>query len=185
MHISFALHVFSQTHAQYAEFYQGSLAVSWWFVCNGLVNAPLLLNFFFQWFFQAIQGPVLLFSSIIIFTDDRTPWMRDQPIARPVPKHMTTQTQNKHIHTPNIHALNVIRTHDPSVRASEDSLCLCPRGYCDRLCYCMLVITTLYLCSLLYLQYFSAIRDHHQVYLMIRMNCYAVTIISCTEGVWI
>jgi hypothetical protein len=30
-----------------------------------------------------------------------------------------------------IHALNRIRTHDPSVRASEDSSCLRPRGHCD------------------------------------------------------
>jgi hypothetical protein len=40
--------------------------------------------------------------------------------------------QHKHIHTPNIHALSGIRTHDPSVRASEDNSCLRPRGYCDR-----------------------------------------------------
>jgi hypothetical protein len=30
-----------------------------------------------------------------------------------------------------IHALSWIRTHDPSVRASKDSLCLRPRGHCD------------------------------------------------------
>jgi hypothetical protein len=40
--------------------------------------------------------------------------------------------QNKHINTPNIHALSGIRTHDPSVQANEDSSCLRPRGYCDR-----------------------------------------------------
>jgi hypothetical protein len=40
--------------------------------------------------------------------------------------------QNKRIHTPNIHALSGIRTHDPRVRASEDSSCLRPRGYYDR-----------------------------------------------------
>jgi hypothetical protein len=34
--------------------------------------------------------------------------------------------------TPNTHALNGIRTHDPRVRASEDSSCLRPRGHCDR-----------------------------------------------------
>jgi hypothetical protein len=32
------------------------------------------------------------------FTDGRTPWTSDQLIARPLPKHGTTQTQNKHIH---------------------------------------------------------------------------------------
>jgi hypothetical protein len=39
--------------------------------------------------------------------------------------------QDKHIihaHSTDIH----VRTHDPSVRASEDSSCLRPRGHCDR-----------------------------------------------------
>jgi hypothetical protein len=31
-----------------------------------------------------------------------------------------------------IHTLSGIRTHDPSVRASEDSSCLRPRGHCNR-----------------------------------------------------
>jgi hypothetical protein len=31
-----------------------------------------------------------------------------------------------------IHALSGIRTHDPSVPASEDSSCLRPRGHCNR-----------------------------------------------------
>jgi hypothetical protein len=41
--------------------------------------------------------------------------------------------QHKHrinAHT-DIHALSGIRDYDPSVRASEDSSCLRPRGYCD------------------------------------------------------
>jgi hypothetical protein len=62
-----------------------------------------------------------------------TPWTGDQPLVRPLLKHRRTQTQNKRIHTPNTHALSGIRTHDPSVRASEESSCLRPRGYCDRL----------------------------------------------------
>jgi hypothetical protein len=32
-----------------------------------------------------------------------------------------------------MHALNEIRNHDPSFWAGEDSSCLRPRGYCDRL----------------------------------------------------
>jgi hypothetical protein len=40
--------------------------------------------------------------------------------------------QNKRIHISNIHALSGIRTHDPSVRASEESSWLRSRGYCDR-----------------------------------------------------
>jgi hypothetical protein len=36
-----------------------------------------------------------------------------------------------HLHNTDIHALSGTRTHDPSVRASEDSSCLRPRGHCD------------------------------------------------------
>jgi hypothetical protein len=50
-------------------------------------------------------------------TVGRTPWTRDQPVAR--------QTD--------VHALSGIRTPSSSVRAGEDSSCLRPRGHCDRL----------------------------------------------------
>jgi hypothetical protein len=90
-------------------------------------------QFFLQWLFQPIQGPGLFFSSVIIFTCGRTPLSSDQFVARPLSKHRTTQTQNKLIHTPNIRVLSGIRTHDPSVRASDESSYLRPRGYCDRL----------------------------------------------------
>jgi hypothetical protein len=67
------------------------------------------------------------------FTDGRTPWTGDQLVARPLPEHRTTQTQNKHIRTRNINALCGIRIHDPVFRAREDSTCLTPLGYRDRL----------------------------------------------------
>jgi hypothetical protein len=35
------------------------------------------------------------FSFVIQHTFDRTPWTVDQPVARPLPTHRTTQTQNK------------------------------------------------------------------------------------------
>jgi hypothetical protein len=83
------------------------------------------LQFYFS---LALQPPLALpsafFSFVIIFTDGRTPWTSDKFVARPLPKHRTTQTQNKHIHTPNINALCGIRTHDQCCRASEDSTCL-------------------------------------------------------------
>jgi hypothetical protein len=47
--------------------------------------------------------------------------------------------QHKHrinAHT-DIRALNGIRTHDPSIQASEDSSCRGPRGHCDRLFYAL------------------------------------------------
>jgi hypothetical protein len=62
--------------------------------------------------------PLLQFRNHF-YTDGRTPWMSDQPVAKPLPTHKTT-----HI---DIHALSRIQTHDPSVRASEDSSCLRPR----------------------------------------------------------
>jgi hypothetical protein len=35
------------------------------------------------------------FSFLIFYTVGRTPWTGDQPVARPLPTHRTTQTQNK------------------------------------------------------------------------------------------
>jgi hypothetical protein len=66
------------------------------------------------------------------FTDGRTPLTRDQLDARSLPKRRTTQTQNKRIHTPNIHAFCGIRTYNPCFRESEDSTWLRPLGYRDR-----------------------------------------------------
>jgi hypothetical protein len=66
------------------------------------------------------------------FTDCRNPWTGGQLVVKPLPKHRTTQTQNKHIHIPNIHALCGIRTHDPGFQASEDSACLRQHDYRDR-----------------------------------------------------
>jgi hypothetical protein len=63
----------------------------------------------------------------------KTSWTGDQPVA----SHYLHTGQHKHrinIHTV-IHAPSVIRTHDPSVWAEEDSSCLRPRGHCDRLKY--------------------------------------------------
>jgi hypothetical protein len=75
--------------------------------------------------------PLLQFRNNF-YTDGRTPWTSDQPVARTLPKHRITQTYNKRMHTPDTHVLSGIRTHDSSVRASEDSSCFRPRGYCDR-----------------------------------------------------
>jgi hypothetical protein len=61
----------------------------------------------------------------LFWTFDRTPWAGDQPVARPLPtQENTTRTY--------IHASSGIQTHDPSVRAAEDSSCLRLRGHWDR-----------------------------------------------------
>jgi hypothetical protein len=75
-------------------------------------------------FSLALQLPWALASDFQFhdyFTDGRTPWTSDQLVERPLPKYRTTQTQNKHIHISNIHALCRIRTHDPGFRANEGS----------------------------------------------------------------
>jgi hypothetical protein len=88
---------------------------------------------FFLHLLYSSLGPWPLISQFLDhFTDGRTPWTSDQLVARPLPNHRTTQTQNKHIHILNIHALCGIQTHDPGFRVSEDSSCLRPVGYRDR-----------------------------------------------------
>jgi hypothetical protein len=93
---------------------------------------------YIHWLYSPFEPWPLLFSFMITFTDRRTPWTSDQLVAGPLLKHRTTQTHNKHIHTPNIYTLCGTRTHDPSCRASEDSSCLRPLGYCDRHIYIFL-----------------------------------------------
>jgi hypothetical protein len=39
------------------------------------------------------------FSFLIFYTVGRTPCTGDQPVARPLPRHRTTQTQNKRTQT--------------------------------------------------------------------------------------
>jgi hypothetical protein len=73
-------------------------------------------SFFFHLLYSPLGPWPLLFQFHDLFTDGRTPWTSDQLVAWPLPKHRTPQTQNKHIHTPNIHALCGIRTHDPGYR---------------------------------------------------------------------
>jgi hypothetical protein len=48
---------------------------------------------------QPFDGPLPLFSFLIIYTVGRTPWTGHQPVARPLPIHRTTQTQNKRAKT--------------------------------------------------------------------------------------
>jgi hypothetical protein len=70
------------------------------------------------------------FSFLILYTVGRAHWTGDQPVARPLPTHRATQTQNQ---STDIHASNGIRTNDPNVRAGEDGSCLRPCGHCDQL----------------------------------------------------
>jgi hypothetical protein len=85
---------------------------------------------------QPFVGPWPLFQFCNLFdTDGTTPLTSDQPVERPLPTHTE---QHKHRINPQID-IHGIRTHDPSVRASEDSSCLRPRSHCDR-CYYLLPV---------------------------------------------
>jgi hypothetical protein len=79
--------------------------------------------------FTTLWNLVDFFSFLILYIVGRTPWTKNQSVARPLPTHRTTLTQNKRT---DIHALSGIRAHHPSVRAAENGPCLKPRGNCDR-----------------------------------------------------
>jgi hypothetical protein len=60
-------------------------------------NGFLTMNFFSM----ALQSfrPWRLFEFLNLHTVGRTPWTGYQPVARPIPTHRTTQTQNKRTQT--------------------------------------------------------------------------------------
>jgi hypothetical protein len=72
----------------------------------------------FHWLYSPLGPWALIFQFHDHFTEGRAPWTSDQLVSRPLPKYRTTQTQNKHIQIPNIHALCGIRTNDPGFQAS-------------------------------------------------------------------
>jgi hypothetical protein len=68
------------------------------------------------------------FNYLIIYTVGMTPLTGDQHVASALPTQRATQTQNKRIQT-----CMPWEGFAPTVRESEDSSCLRPRGHCDRL----------------------------------------------------
>jgi hypothetical protein len=87
--------------------------------------------FIHQWLYKPFLGPGLFFSFIIFFT--QTVGLLERVISPSQDRYLYTG-QHKHrinAHT-DIHTLSGIRTHDPSVRRSENSSCLRPRSHCAR-----------------------------------------------------
>jgi hypothetical protein len=81
-------------------------------------------KFIHQWLYSPLLGPGLFFSFVIFFT--QTVGLLGRGISPSQDRCLYT---GQHTDT---HALSGIRTHDPSVRASEDSSCLRPHRYCGR-----------------------------------------------------
>jgi hypothetical protein len=53
-----------------------------------------IFYFFFHWLNSPLDPwPLFFFQFRDRFTDGRTPWMSDQLVARPLPKHRTTNTE--------------------------------------------------------------------------------------------
>jgi hypothetical protein len=53
----------------------------------------------YLWPYSPSFGIGCFFSFLIIYTGSRTPWTGDQPVARPLSTHRTTQTQNTYTQT--------------------------------------------------------------------------------------
>jgi hypothetical protein len=89
-------------------------------------------SFVHQWLYSPLLDPGLFFSFVIFFT--QTIRLLGWVISSSQGRYLHTGQQKHRInaHT-NIHALSGIRTHDPSVLASEDNSCLRPHGHWDRL----------------------------------------------------
>jgi hypothetical protein len=72
-------------------FYSARFNVLECYLIHSLIN---------QWLYKPLcwAWPALQFRNLY-YTVGSTPWTSDQPVARPLPTHSTTQTQNKRTHT--------------------------------------------------------------------------------------
>jgi hypothetical protein len=73
----------------------------------------------------------IFFSFLILYIVGRTAWTGNQPVARTLPTHRTTKTQNKRIQTsvPSVGFEPMI----PAFERAKTGSCLRPCGHCGRL----------------------------------------------------
>jgi hypothetical protein len=64
------------------------------FIINSLFYIFMYLSVCLSMALQPFVGPWPLYSVLIFYTVAKTLWTGDQPIARPLPAHRTTQTHN-------------------------------------------------------------------------------------------
>jgi hypothetical protein len=62
-------------------------------------NYKLRQRSIYLWLYSPLLGVGHFFSFLILYTDGRTPWTGDQPVAWPLPTPRTTQTQTKRTQT--------------------------------------------------------------------------------------
>jgi hypothetical protein len=94
-------------------------------------DKSLIQSLIYQWHYSPLLDPGLFFSFVIFFT--QSVGLLGRGISPSQGRYLYTGQYKRRInaHT-DINALSWIRTHDPSVRASEDSSYLRPPGHCDR-----------------------------------------------------
>jgi hypothetical protein len=83
-----------------------------------------------EWFYNPLLGPGLFFSFIIFFT--QSVGLLGRKISPSQGRYIHTGQHKQGINADRHDASSGIRTHDPSVRAGEDSSCLRLRSHCDR-----------------------------------------------------
>jgi hypothetical protein len=89
------------------------------------------IHFIHEWLYSPLLGPGL-FCSVIFFT--QTVGLLGRVISPSQGRYLHTGQHKHGINAQaDIYALSGIRTHDPNVRAGEDSSCLRLRGHCDQL----------------------------------------------------
>jgi hypothetical protein len=84
----------------------------------------------YLWLYSPFVGPWPLFHFLNPYTVSRTPWAGDRPVARLLPTHRTTQTQNKRTQT----SMPWVGF-EPTIPAFERAKTvhgLRPCGHCDR-----------------------------------------------------
>jgi hypothetical protein len=76
------------------------------YLCIYLPNYPsihlsiyLMYLFIYLWLYSPLLDLGCFLSFLVLYTVSRTPWTGDQPVARRLLIHRTTQTKNKRIHT--------------------------------------------------------------------------------------
>jgi hypothetical protein len=93
-----------------------------------------LINYLYCYFYGSTALRLALAAFLVSWTYTQSVGLLGRGISPSQGRYLHTE-QHKHrinAHNTDIHASSGIQTHDSSIRASEDSLCLRPRGHYDR-----------------------------------------------------